>query len=108
MSAKPLPVEESVPVEEKIEWAVQSMGDNHYIGPYGMRAEHLRGWFREARKAEEVATERGGDTEGGTAKVAEAKMEATEMMDTATAEMSHWQKVVVLLQTDFQERQLAE
>ena len=86
------------------------MRANRSRGPSGMRAEHLRRWFREARKAEEgakVAVENVGETEAETATVAEveAETEATEM---TMMEMYHWQKVVALVQAHLQEGRLVE
>ena len=76
-----------------------------------MRADHLRKWLREARKAHEAAAaaaeEMGemGETEVGTVTVVEAKAE-TEVTETAMVgaepqEMSHWKKVVALVQAAF-------
>ena len=63
------PVEESVPTEEDIEWAVWMLRSNRSGGPSCMRAEHLRGWLEEAQKAEaevEAAAETTGETDEGT------------------------------------------
>ena len=53
ISAKPLPVEDSVLTEDYIEWEVQKLRSNLSGGPSGMMSEHFWSWLREARKAEE-------------------------------------------------------
>ena len=45
-------VEESVPTEDNIEWAVWRLRNNFSRVPSGMRAEHLKGCLEEAIKAE--------------------------------------------------------
>ena len=61
--------------------------------------------------AAEAAAEKSGETEGNTETVVdmegEAETEVTVMMETATTEMSHWQKVVMLVQAAFREGRLA-
>ena len=73
-----------------------------------MRADHLRKWLREARKAQEAAAaaaEEMGETEVGTVTVVEAKAETeateTAMVGAEPQEMSHWKKVVALVQAAF-------
>ena len=52
VSVEPFPVNYLVPDEEEIECSVKRLCYNHYGEPSGMRAEHLRRWLEEARKAE--------------------------------------------------------
>ena len=40
-----LPVEESVPSEDEIEWAVNPLQNHRSGGPSGMRDEHLKEWL---------------------------------------------------------------
>ena len=46
----PLPVEESVPTEDGIEWAAKQLQNHRSRGASRMQAEHLKGWLAEARK----------------------------------------------------------
>ena len=49
---EPFPVDDLVPKEDKIEWAVKRL-QNHRSGePSGIQAEHLKGWLAEAGKKE--------------------------------------------------------
>ena len=43
ISVEPLPVDELVPTEEEIEWAVKHLQDHRSRGPLGMRSKHLKG-----------------------------------------------------------------
>ena len=51
ISIYPFPLDESVPMEDDIEWAVQKMRDKRSGGPSTIRAEHLQQWLWEAQKA---------------------------------------------------------
>ena len=42
------PMEDYIPVYEKISWAVYRLHLNHSGGPSGLRAEHLRQWLHKA------------------------------------------------------------
>ena len=42
ISIRPFLVDESVPEEDEIEWAVKRLCNNRSRGPSGMRAEHLK------------------------------------------------------------------
>ena len=56
-------VEDGVPEEEEIEWAVKRLRNNRTGGPSQMRAEYLKGWLAAARREEkerEAATKHGG------------------------------------------------
>ena len=65
ISVEPFPVEESVPTEDVIEWAVKRLQNHHSRGTYGMRAKHLKGWITAARnkKKEETADKQDKPTE---------------------------------------------
>ena len=54
ISVPPSPIDDSVPIEEEIEWAVRRLQGHRSGGPSRMRAEHLQEWLREHR-AEESA-----------------------------------------------------
>ena len=43
ISVDPFPVDESVPMEDEIEWAVKQLQNHHSGGASGMRAKHLKG-----------------------------------------------------------------
>ena len=52
ISIKPFLVEDSVPEEGEIKWAVKRLSNNRSGGALGMRAEHLKRWLAVERKAE--------------------------------------------------------
>ena len=72
---QPLPVDESVPTEDDIEWAVTRLRNHRSRGTSGMRTEHLKRWLAMARKSEKEketaekeeakTTERTGRTDNG-------------------------------------------
>ena len=45
ISAETFPLDNSVPTEDKIEWAVKLLRNPCSGGPPGMRAEHLKRWM---------------------------------------------------------------
>ena len=53
------PVEDSVPTEDKIEWAVTQLHNHRSRGAPGMREEHLKRCFAAAKKAEKNVTTTG-------------------------------------------------
>ena len=58
-------MEELVPTEADIEWAVKWLRNHRSRGPSGMRADNLKGWLAEARKEEaEAAKAAGADGTG--------------------------------------------
>ena len=75
ISVDPLLVDDSVPTEDNIEWAVRRLMDNHSGGPSGMRVEHLQQWLWEARKVEEA-------TSAVTGVITEAVMETVKEAET--------------------------
>ena len=62
LGIEPLEVEDAVPEEGKIEWAVKRLRNNRSGGPSWMRAEHIKGWLAAVRRAEKGET---ADTEKG-------------------------------------------
>ena len=52
-----------VPTEDEIEWAVRRLRNNLSGGPSIIRAEHLKGWLEEVRKAEATAVAKEEDEE---------------------------------------------
>ena len=47
---EPFAVEDRVPEEGEIEWAVKRLQNNRAEGALQMRAEDLKGWFAAARR----------------------------------------------------------
>ena len=47
----PFPVDDSVPKEDNIEWAVKRLRNHRSRGLLRMRAEHMKRWLAAARKA---------------------------------------------------------
>ena len=85
-------VENKVPDEGEIEWAVKLLRNNRSVGASRMRAEHLKGWLAAARRREKGET---ADKEGGGQ---EDTREGAE----------NWARVVELVQTAFRDGDLAE
>ena len=65
MEIEPFKVEDKVPDEGGIEWAVKCLRNNRSGGASGMRAEHLKGWLAAAKRREkgEPADKEGGGQE---------------------------------------------
>ena len=60
-------MEDGVPSEAEVEWAVKRLRNNRSGGPSRMRAEDLKGWLAAARRGEkerEAKTKYGGDRGG--------------------------------------------
>ena len=67
VTIEPFAVEDGVPAEEEIEWAVKRLQNNRAGGPSRMRAEDMKGWFAAARRGEkerDAATKDGGGEKG--------------------------------------------
>ena len=65
ISVKPVPVDDSVPMGDKIEWAVKNLRRKRSRGPSGMRGDHLKMWLAAAKRRKREAAEEGeGTTEG--------------------------------------------
>ena len=93
ISVEPVPVDDSVPTEDKIEGAVKHIRRNRSGVPSGMRDEHLKGWLAALkRRKKEVAEEGEGTTDG----------EEGGSTDT------NWERLVDLVQTAFREGRMAE
>ena len=88
-------MEDGVPGEEEIEWAVKRLRNNRAGGPPRMRAEDLKGWLAVARRGEKEREAETKDGGGGGRK-----------NDSAVAE--NWARVVERVQTAFREGELAE
>ena len=60
-------MEDGIPSEAEVEWAVKRLRNNRAGGPSRMRAEDLKGWLAAARRGEkerEARIKDGGDGEG--------------------------------------------
>ena len=57
ISMQPVPVDESVPTENKIEWAVTRLRNQRYGRASGMRADHLKRLMVTVRKSEKEKSE---------------------------------------------------
>ena len=67
VNVTPVEVDDSVPMEDKIEDAVKKLRRNRSGGPSGMRAEHLKGWLAASNRGK-MAAEKGdekSEEEGG-------------------------------------------
>ena len=62
ISVEPFPVDDLVPMEDKIECAVKRLRNHRSGGPSGMRAKHLKMWLAAAKKAAKEATSAGEET----------------------------------------------
>ena len=63
VTIKPFVVEDGVPTEAEVKWAVKRLRNNRAGGTSRMRAEDLKGWLAAARRGEkerETATKDGG------------------------------------------------
>ena len=78
---QPFLVDDSVPTEDEIEWAVTRLCNHRSRGPSGMRSEHLKRWLATAQKVEEAEnkattkTDRAVMTENGGSSEAQAQSE---------------------------------
>ena len=67
VTIEPFEVEDGVPSEAEVEWAVKRLRNNRAGGPSRMRAEDLKGWLAAARRDETERDNRiknGGDRGG--------------------------------------------
>ena len=102
MRLDPFEVEDKVPGEGEIEWAVKRLRNDHSGGPSRMRAEHLKGWLEAERRGEtgETAkTERGGQEntrEGAENWTRFVDLVQTEFRDVDLAEEATWQVLVLI------------
>ena len=56
VTIEPFEVEESVPEEGEIEWAVKRLRNNRSGGMLRMREEHIKGWLAAVRRLEKGET----------------------------------------------------
>ena len=100
ISVEPFLVDDSVPTEDKIEWAVKLLHNHRPGRPSGMRAKQLKGWLALAwKKEKEEAVAGEENTEGNMGRGGES---------TEHTEASNWGRVVDLVQTALREGQLAQ
>ena len=110
----PFVVDDSVPMEDEIEWAVTQLRNHRSGGPSGMRAEHLKRWLVTARNSEkekaekvETTTERAGMTENGETSAEKSEKEAENwtmvedlihlaLREVNLTEEATWQAVVLI------------
>ena len=59
VTARPVPVDDSVPTEDDIEEAVNNLRRNRSGGLSGMRAKHLKGWLVASKRKKREAEEKG-------------------------------------------------
>ena len=97
ISVDHFPLDDSVPMEDDIKWAVRRLRDNCSSSPSGIRAEHLQQWLWEAQNSEE-------DTAAVTGLNTEVDMKTLKEVK------RRWrhERVVVLMQADFREGQMAQ
>ena len=92
-TVKPVLVDVSVPTEDEIEEAVKNLQRNRYGGPSRMRAENLKGWLAASKREKREAAEKGGGKTDG---------------DEGEPTEPHWENLVELIQTAFQEWELSD
>ena len=93
VNIEPFAVEDGVPEEGEIEWAVKLLQNNRAGGPSRMRAEDLKGWLAAARRGE---------------KEREAAVKYRGIRKDEREGAENWARVVELIQTEFREGGLAE
>ena len=99
----PFQVDESVPEENKIEWAVKQLQNNRSGGPSRMRAEHVKRWLAAAQKAD-----KDGDTSGGKETATETATGGGPDPTVSQEGAENCTRVVDLVQVSFREVKLAE
>ena len=62
---EPFLVDDSVPTEDEIKWAVKRLHNHRSRGPSGIWAEHLKRWLAEARKSAKDETTAGEEMKEG-------------------------------------------
>ena len=105
-SVHPFPVEDSVPTEDEIKWAVKRLCNNRSGGPSRMQAEHLRRWLATAQKAEKDK-ETAGKEEAATT-TERVRTEISVAQKETDLESENWTRVVDLVQLEFREGKLVE
>ena len=105
-SVHPFPVEDSVPTEDEIKWAVKRLCNNRSGGASRMQAEHLRRWLATAQKVEKDK-ETAGKEEAATTTERE-RTEISAAQKETDLESDNWTRVVDLAQLAFREGKLVE
>ena len=98
ISVELFPVDDSVPTEDDIEWAVKRLHNHCSGGLLGMRDEHLKSFLAEARRMKKEETTVGEETTEG-----KESTDSTEPTDEA-----NWERVVELVQTASREGRLVD
>ena len=105
ISVKPFPVDDSVPTEDEIEWAVTQLLNHRSGGLSGMREEHLKRWLATAQNAEKAEKEA---TMTARAGMKENSGTTSVQSETEPTDADNWAMVVDLVQSVLQEGKLAE
>ena len=93
VTVRPVPVDDSVPTEDKIKEGVKNLQRNRSGGTSGMRTKNLKGWLAASKRETREAAEKGeGKTDGEEGRPGEP----------------HWENLVELIQTAFWEGDLVE
>ena len=100
---QPFLVDNSVPTEDEIEWAVTQLRNHLSRGASGMREEHLKRWLATVQKSEKEAM-----TTKAMAGTKENRGTMAVQPATEPTEADNWEMVVDLVQTAFGEGKLAE
>ena len=95
-------VDDSVPEEGEIEWAVKRLRNNHSGGPSRMRTEHIKGWLTEAQRAEKEENAAEGEK-----RATETETGGTEDTETQGG-ADNWMRFMELIHTAFREGEIAE
>ena len=93
VTVRPVPVDDLVPTENEIEEAVKNLRWNRSWCPSGMRSDHLKGWLAASKREKREAVEKGEGKTGG---------------EEGGPTEPHWENLVELIQTSFQEGESAE
>ena len=96
VSIKPFMVDDLVPEEGEIEWAVKGLRNNRSGGMLLMRAEHIKGWLAAAQRAEKEENAAEGDKSATATETGGPEDPATQ------GEADNWTRFVDLVQTAFQ------
>ena len=97
ISVQPFPVDDSVPTEDEIEWAVKQLCNNRSRGASGMLAEHLKRWLTTGRKANKDKETAGKEEAATTTERARTDILAAQK----ETDSDNWMRVVDLVQSAF-------
>ena len=101
ISVQPFLVDDSVPTEDQIEWAVKHLRNNRSGGELGMRTEHLKQWLTKAWKAAKYRETAAGKEEEAAATTARARSGMSEAQKGTDLESENWTRDVDLIQLAF-------